>query len=135
MVEHADIKADLPNWPDDVLDQWLLKLANRGPDTGWPPPEDLEGHAWENILGRRPLSWWKNVTWQLQQSELTFAQLCVGTKRIINGMIDAHVGNARNVYAGANSKARVAAALRYISKHGTFRDSLVAMHGRRVKCD
>jgi hypothetical protein len=27
MVDVADIKKDLPAWPDDVIDQWLLYFA------------------------------------------------------------------------------------------------------------
>jgi hypothetical protein len=44
---------DLAN---DVIEQWLLKLANRGADTGWPPPEPLGRHAWNDILAEKPLS-------------------------------------------------------------------------------
>lgn len=28
MVSLADIKKDLPEWPDDVIEQWLLYFAN-----------------------------------------------------------------------------------------------------------
>jgi hypothetical protein len=35
-VTLADIKSDLPAWPDDVIDQWLHYFANE-PDCGWPP--------------------------------------------------------------------------------------------------
>jgi hypothetical protein len=38
MVTSEDIKADVPDWPDEVIEQRLLKLADRGRDTGWPPP-------------------------------------------------------------------------------------------------
>jgi hypothetical protein len=40
MLAVVDIKKDLPNWPDDVIDQWLLYFANE-PDCGWPPPDPL----------------------------------------------------------------------------------------------
>jgi hypothetical protein len=49
VVALADIKADLPNWPDDVVDQWVLKLANQS-GMGWPPPDPMEGHRWEPLL-------------------------------------------------------------------------------------
>jgi hypothetical protein len=39
MTTLQDIKKDLPDWPDDVIDQWLLKLANQT-GMGWPPPDD-----------------------------------------------------------------------------------------------
>ena len=49
MVTLADIKKDLPTWPDDVIEQWLLYLADRE-DTGWPPPNPLGDHSWAHIL-------------------------------------------------------------------------------------
>jgi hypothetical protein len=33
LVELAVIKKDLPHWTDEVIEQWLLMLANRGTDT------------------------------------------------------------------------------------------------------
>jgi len=48
MVELVAIKKDLPGWPDEVVTEWLLYLANRE-DTGWPPPEPLGG-SWAAIL-------------------------------------------------------------------------------------
>jgi hypothetical protein len=62
-VSVADIQKDLPGWPDDVVEQWLLYFANE-PDCGWPPPDPLGDHRWGRLLGGRPLSWWKNVTWK-----------------------------------------------------------------------
>jgi hypothetical protein len=35
MVELADIKKDLPEWPDELIDEWLVYLANR---EDWPAP-------------------------------------------------------------------------------------------------
>jgi hypothetical protein len=121
MVDLADIKADLPNWPDDVIDQWLLKLANRGADTGWPPPEPLGNHGWKYILGKRPLSWWKEVTWALGEPELKFDSLSDNSKRIVRDMIDGHVNKVPNSYVRwPDSKARFLSAGRYVSEHGTF---------------
>jgi len=33
MITLQDIKSDFPDWPDDVIDQWLLKFANQ-PEMG-----------------------------------------------------------------------------------------------------
>lgn len=49
MVAITDIKADLPDWPDDVIEQWLLKFANQS-EMGWPPPDPMEGHRWEVLI-------------------------------------------------------------------------------------
>jgi hypothetical protein len=129
LVDFATIKADLPHWPDDVIDQWLLRLANRGPDTGWPPPEPLGTHAWKYILGGRPLSWWKNVTWSLEEREVDFGRLCQGTKRIVNNMIDGHINGNPNLYS-ADSDVRFRSALSHIAKTGTLPRPLVVMQLR-----
>jgi hypothetical protein len=34
MISVADIKENLPNWPVDVIDDWLLYFANE-PECGW----------------------------------------------------------------------------------------------------
>jgi hypothetical protein len=120
VVELADIKKDLPHWPDEVIEEWLLKLANRGADTGWPPPEPLGNHAWKYILGRRPLSWWKDVTWNLEDSELTFDSLCGASKRIVRDMLDGHVNGKPNPISQIlNSRARFLSAGKYVSENGT----------------
>jgi hypothetical protein len=61
MVTVADIKEKLPNWPDEVVGEWLLYFAN---EIGWPPAEPLGTNRWGGILGNRPLSWWADVTWK-----------------------------------------------------------------------
>jgi hypothetical protein len=128
LVEVTAIKADLPNWPDEVIEHWLLKLANRGPDTGWPPPEPLGNHAWKYILGNRPLSWWKNVTWQLEKRDVNFKILCQASRRIVNEMLDAHINHVANIYSRMpDSKTRFESAARYIAQNGTYPKQLVAM--------
>jgi hypothetical protein len=128
LVEFAVIKADLPDWPDEVIEEWLLKLANRGPDTGWPPPERLDGHAWKYILGGRPLSWWKDVTWQLEEHDLKFDALSQASRRIVNQMIDAHINGVANTYSTLlDSKDRFESVARYIAENGTFPKPLVVM--------
>jgi len=119
VVDLATIKADLPDWPDDVIKQWLLKLANRGPDTGWPPPEDLDGNAWKYILGGRPPSWWKKVTWKLEDRDVNFEALSRGTKLIVNDMLGGD--------DTAEPDARLIGAANYVAKHGSFPKPLVAM--------
>jgi hypothetical protein len=66
MVTVADIQKDLPGWPDDVVEQWLHYFANE-PDLGWPPPDPLGDHRWGRLLGGRPVSWWKNVSWKKEK--------------------------------------------------------------------
>ena len=128
MIELATIKADLPDWPDEVIELWLLKLANRGSDTGWPPPEPFGESAWKHILGDRPLSWWKRVTWKREDRDLNFEALSQDPRSIVNKMLDAHINNKTNVYSTMlNSKARFESAALYIAQNGTVPEPLVGM--------
>jgi hypothetical protein len=108
MVALQDIKADLPGWPDQVVEQWLLTLASQ-PDLGWPPPDPLEGHRWEHII-TNPVSWWQNVTWALEARDCSFNKLSVATRIIVNKMYQALIDGVDNGYGGDNCPERFARA-------------------------
>jgi hypothetical protein len=47
-----DLKKDLPNFPDDVLADWLLPYANI---IGWPPARDINEipeNRWKYLRGQ-----------------------------------------------------------------------------------
>jgi hypothetical protein len=121
-VSLADIKNDLPSWPDGVISQWLFHLANRD-DTGWPPPEPLGYHPWAFILGFRPLSWWRKVTWKLEKTDCGLANLCQGTKAIVTGML---VQKATGTI-DEETATRFKKASDYILKNGGFEEPPIAM--------
>lgn len=115
MVAFEDIKADLSDWPDEVIREWLLGLANRA-DTGWPPPDNVNHHPWGAILGWRPLSWWKNVSWNLEDQDLSFPNLCNDTQQItLRVANEIEQGNASD-----NSEARVKKAVIHLVQTGVF---------------
>ncbi|ESX54720.1 hypothetical protein X760_27750 [Mesorhizobium sp. LSHC422A00] len=66
-VDLQAIKDSLPEWPDDVIEQWLLPFAK---DLGWPPPVPLGEHRWHYILAKKPLSWWQGLKWELRDIDL-----------------------------------------------------------------
>jgi hypothetical protein len=120
-VSLADIKNDLPSWPDGVISQWLFHLANRD-DTGWPPPEPLGYHPWAFILGFRPLSWWREVSWKLEKTDCGLANLCQGTKAIVARML---VEKA-NGTIDEETRTRFKKASDYILKNGGFEEPPIA---------
>ena len=122
MVSLADIKKDLPAWPDNVIKQCLVHLANRD-STGWPPPKPLGQHPWTYILGHRPLSWWKQVTWEQKSMDCSFSKLAKATRKIVNEVI----ADVNSATPDANTKARYNNALHHILNHATFEQPLVAM--------
>ena len=128
MVDLATIKADLPDWPDQVIELWLLKLANRGADMGWPPPNPFGTSDWQYILADKPLSWWKQVTWKLlRRPRSRFSgRSHKNSRSIVNKMLDAHVNGKENIYSNdANSKDRFVSAAQYIAENATVPQPLV----------
>lgn len=122
IVSAADIKNDLPSWPGGVINQWLFHLANRD-DTGWPPPEPLGYHPWAFILGFRPLSWWRQVTWKLESIDCGFANLCQGTKTIVAQMLVEKANGT--IDEGTNTRFKMASD--YIMKNGGFEEPPIVM--------
>ena len=113
------------------MNQWLLKLANRGPDTGWPPPENLDYHAWKYILGGRPISWWVHVNWQIEELNIRFETLARNSRRIVNDLIEAHINGVMNFYsASPDSRIRFLSAMRYLKQHGVLPRPLITFRAR-----
>jgi hypothetical protein len=121
VVELADVKNDLPDWPDEVLEEWLVYLANRD-DTGWPPPAPLEG-SWAAILGGRPLSWWREVMWQKQSIDCSLNALAPKTHDIVTSM-RAEIAAQQ---ADAVTQRRFNHALYYILTEGAFPKPLIGL--------
>jgi hypothetical protein len=121
-VSLADIKNDLPSWPDGVISQWLFHLANRD-DTGWPPPEPLGHHPWAFIFGFRPLSWWREVTWKREKTDCGFSNLCQGTKAIVQRMLTEKATGTID----EETKTRFKKASDYILKNSGFEEPPIAM--------
>jgi hypothetical protein len=122
MISIADIQKDLPGWPADVIEQWLLYFANE-PDCGWPPPEPLGEHRWSRLLGGRPLSWWKNVTWKRQKIRCELTALSDKAR----GDVTDIVTQMKNGTASASTKKRVAQPWLYLKDHARLPRALVTM--------
>lgn len=117
MTTLQDIKKDLPDWPDDVIDQWLLKLANQT-GMGWPPSEPLTGR-WKLLL-THPVSWWEDVTWTQEKRDCSFDKLSIDGRKTMNNMYDALVEGQDNGFGGDNSPARFQRQLRIVAITGQF---------------
>jgi hypothetical protein len=121
-VSLADIKNDLPAWPDEIIKEWLLYLANRD-DTGWPPPDPLGSHPWTFILGHRPIPWWREVTWKKETVKCDPPGLSQQSRDIVVTMIT-EIGNGT---ADAETKRRFQRATQYILDHAAFPKPVIAM--------
>ena len=119
-VSVADIKKDLPGWPDEVVREWLHWFAN---DICWPPPEPLGEHRWSGILGGRSLSWWKNVSWKQETVNCALDNLSDKSRGIVNSTIK-EVGNAP---AEDAARKRFKRPMDYILEEGKFPEPMAAM--------
>jgi hypothetical protein len=122
MVTLADIKKELPAWPDDVIDQWLHYFANE-PDCGWPPPEPLGDHRWARLLGGRPLSWWKDVAWKQEIVKCDVSGLSPKARQGVAEITAAINSGA----ADGSTKKRFKEAYIHIMDNGVFPRALVTM--------
>lgn len=120
MATIADIKERLPNWPDEVIGEWLLYFAN---DVGWPPPEPFGDHRWGPLLGNRPLSWWNEVTWAAEDVDCNFDRLSASTKLRVSQIItDIQQGKADEV-----TSRRYKHPFKYIMENAKFPNPMLAM--------
>jgi hypothetical protein len=117
VVTAADIKKDIPNFPDEVIAMWLLPLANQ-PTTGWPPPNPFGSSRWKWILGEKDLEWWKKVDWKLEETDCSFSKLARGTQNTIQKMLAAHIDGEDNAYGEDPEK--FFRQLKHILKQGKF---------------
>ena len=122
MIEVADIQKDLPDWPQDIIEQWLHYFANE-PDGGWPPPDPLGESRWKGLFGGRALSWWKNVTWVKAKMICEPANLSPKARAGVNEVL-AEVSKKE---PDAVTKRRFSHAYIYIMDHGVFPRALVTM--------
>jgi hypothetical protein len=106
-----------------VIDQWLHYFANE-PDCGWPPPEPLGNHRWSGLLGGRPLSWWKNVTWQPEAVDCSLGGLATKTRGFVSDMRAEITAKT----ADQVTQRRFDHALFYILTNGGFPKRLIAMN-------
>lgn len=120
MATLADIKAVLPNWPNEVINEWLLYFAN---DIGWPPAEPLGKDRWGGILGGRPLSWWADVTWKQEQTDCSFAKLSKASQ----GRVQSIITDVTNKTADEVTTRRHNHALKYLMDNGVFPNHVLAM--------
>jgi hypothetical protein len=123
MVALADIKKSLSAWPDHVIENWLVHLANRE-DTGWPPPERLDSHPWAYILGHRPLSWWREVAWELKPVDCSMPKLAKATQKIVNEVL----ADVNGPTPDPNTKERFDSAFHYVLNNATFEQPPITMN-------
>lgn len=121
MTSVDDLKKDLPDWPDEVVGEWLLYFVNDG--LGWPPPDPYGDHRWGPILGQRPISWWKAVNWQLTNTSCAMEGFAPKSRGTVTTMI--HEIDRRA--ADESTTRRFTSAFHHILDNASFPNAMSAM--------
>jgi hypothetical protein len=111
------IKADLPNFPEEVIDGWLMTHFKR---FGWPPKV---GNDWRYIL--RPgndLSYLQNLKWQKKKIKLTPSLLSPDDLYAVTSLFRSHVLKQTTFFSVMMSDGheRFKSCCAYLKEHGRF---------------
>lgn len=114
MALFENIKKDLPNFPDKIIQNWLLPIAN---DYGWPP----ENQKWEGILLFKTVEFWQIKKWEKQYINLNKIIFSQDTNDILSGLYNVYIFDQDNSYSNIeNGKLRFKNALSYLLENGNF---------------
>jgi hypothetical protein len=103
------IAQDLPNFPQDIIETWLLPYAQM---LGWPPDTANRGGRWRYILSRNDLNYWQAVRWTMEEMPLNLDDL--GPEVLENLNIIAQQ------ISHEDSRKRVMSIADYLKSNGTF---------------
>ena len=108
------IKKDLPNFPDEVIKEWLEPLAV---GRGWSPEES----NWYAIMNYKSLDFWKKLLWQKKKVNISEIQLNEDSKLIIGSMYEAICKKKENNYSkvmGNKGKEKYLKITDYLNNNG-----------------
>jgi hypothetical protein len=118
------IKNTLPNFPDHVIDQWIAPFAKT---EGWPP--DYRSDRWKYILRKRDVEFWKDLSWKLEEFELSPDVLNYQDLQMITDLVLADVKNVENFYSLSipSSKERFWGICDYMKVYGVYPKPVIIM--------
>jgi hypothetical protein len=97
MIE--ELKATLPNFPEEILEEWLMPYAK---SEGWPPFGNDGfpfGPRWPYLLGKKPLSYWVGLGWSEERVHVEPDSLTPRCQDSIAQIMSAAVMGERNLYS------------------------------------
>lgn len=112
------IKNDLPNFPDEVIKDWL---EHHGHKNRWPP--DMETASWKGILLKRPLEFWQKVNWVKINLNLSQVELSIDSLNTVGIMYKAYVEGEQNYFLkrmGEKGRQRFINIFCHLLEHGIF---------------
>ena len=105
------IQSELPNIPEDVIDDWLIPAAK---NNGWPP----QNLYWQGVLLMHDLNFWKSTTWSEEVINLEKALWAYGTRDAITQMASGFSGNTYSLFGTQKEKDRVLAPIKHLLQTG-----------------
>lgn len=125
----------MPNFPEDVVEQFLLPYAE---DFGWPPGkcENDPSNQWNPILRSNDLNYWQQVKWNKKTLKLSPHKLMPEDIRIVVTMMRAHVQGQINMYSipSFKSKERFERICAYLKNEGVYpRTVAIEQMGERFR--
>ncbi|MBU1181670.1 MAG: ParB N-terminal domain-containing protein [Proteobacteria bacterium] len=97
------IKDTLPNFPDEVIRDWLLQYAKA---YGWPPELDVDGvpsNGWKLLLDSRPLSFFQMLDWKKECKHIPINEIAIKSQEALCMIFDSVISKRQNIL---NSKRR-----------------------------
>ena len=116
-----EIKSTLPNFPDEVITDWLLPFAN---ELGWPPTHERWPYIFAQPIGSwyaTPTDFWRNTSWTKEVMDFSAIALTPSSRKCINDMLNAYLNNEDNSYRrtlGPRGKARYMNVMKYLLEQG-----------------
>lgn len=98
-IEVAALKETLPNFPAEVLEEWLLPYAL---SEGWPPAPSgsaaLSGR-WRYLLKNQPLDYWRSMEWSMVERHVSIHDLDSEFQKIMVQMVLGAIQGQFNLYS------------------------------------
>lgn len=99
MTTISELESSLPNFPREVLEEWLLPYAE---SEGWPPAEADDGslcNRWKYLLANKTLKFWKAINWEKVQRHVSIQDLNESCRNVMMSMVLAAVKDQSNFYS------------------------------------
>ena len=118
---YKEIKRDLPKFPDEIIDAWILDFAK---DIGWPPGNPMldPEKRWGAILRSKDLEYWAKIKWQKEKQTLAPKDFVYEDQKSITGLILTNVFGVPNIYSltMSDTKERFDRICEYMKTNGSF---------------
>lgn len=101
MVTIEDLKYTLPNFPEEILRDWLLPY---GLTEGWPPAPTFDTipiGRWKYLLCTKPLKYWRSLHWDFVECHISIHDLDSRSQLIMQDMVLGAVQNQPNLYSNS----------------------------------